>query len=225
MSFWNQNKVEWHPSPTLWGFLPSLATGWHCFLRGFFSRQDQPLVAPGLGGRTVWVSQPLYCFFVLGAKQKHAQTNLPPSSFTHSTKTWRWGKNSSHQISEAVGPNLTRSFAQTWQVSGVRHHQLIPLLMDNTRWLSRLIKYKCFQRGYKDLCGMPLWSYMLMGEVSFQLHWFSSLVLDFQSCTMCSGTQGQMTELSRDAVQSVCGPPMSLIKEWHCLGYCCWGCT
>lgn len=44
-------------------------------------------------------------------------TNLPPANFTHSTETWRWGKDSSNQISEAVGPNGTRSFAQTWQVS------------------------------------------------------------------------------------------------------------
>lgn len=227
MSFWSWNKVEWHPSLVPWGFLPSLARGWHCFLQGLFSGQDQPLVAPGLRGGSVWVSHPYYRFFVLGAKQKHARTQT-----------------SHHPILVAVqkpeGGGRTAVIRPQKQLLRIAQEALLRLgkcqafattslfpshcLMDNARWLTRLIKCKCFQTGKKNLCGMQSWSCMLMAEFSFQLHRFSSLALDFQSSTMCSRTQRQRTVLPRDALQSACGPPMSLTTEWCCLGYCCWGC-
>lgn len=80
-------------------------------------------------------------------------------------------------------------------------------LMDNARWLTRLIKCKCFQMSKKNLCGMQSWSCMLMAEFSFQLHRFASLALDFQSSTMCSRTQRQRTVLPRDALQKCLWSP------------------
>lgn len=119
MSFWGQNKVGRHPSPVLLcpqlsvhSLLPFLARGWQC---GFFSGQDQPLSASGVHKITVWASHPYYCFFTLGAKQKHAwaytDRNLPPSNFISSAETWRWGKDNGNQISETVAPNYARSFS------------------------------------------------------------------------------------------------------------------
>lgn len=64
-------------------------------------------------------------------------------------------------------------------------------LMDNAGWLSRLTKHKRFQRGNKNLCGLQVWSCMLMAEVSFCLHGFSSLALNSWSSTVISGTRRQ----------------------------------
>lgn len=219
MSFWSWNKVEWHSYSILWGFLPSL---------GFVSGQDQPLVAPGLQGSTVQVSQPYYCFFVLCAKQKYARTQTSHHPILLSVQRPEGGgrivairsQKQLLQIAQEALLKLGKCRAFTTASFFPSH-----CLMDNARWLTRLIKHKCFQRGSKNLCGMQLRSCMLMTEVSFQLHGFSSLALDFWSSIMCSGTRRQRTVLSGDALQSACGPPLSLTMEWYCLGYCCWGCT
>lgn len=224
MIFWSWNKVEWHLSPTLRGFLLSLARGWHCFLQGFFSRQDQPLVAPGLWGRAVWVSQPYYCSFVLGANQKREQTQAShhPVLLTVQ-KPEGGGRIAVIRSQKQLVQIAQEALLKLGKCQAFATASLFPsrCLMDNVRWLTRLIKHKCFQRGNTNLCGMPL----VMAEVSFLLHRFSSLVLDFQSSIMCSGTRGQRTALPRDAAQGVCGPPISLTTEWYRPGYCCWGCT
>lgn len=221
MSFWSQNKVEWDPFPTLWGFLPSIARAWHCFLQGFFSRQDQPLVAPWLRGRAVWTSQPYPCFFVLGAKQKHAwaQTSHHPILLTVQ-KPEGGGRRAVIRSQKQLVQIAQEALLKLGKCRAFATTSLFPscCLMDNARWLTRLIKYKCFQRGNRNLCGLQVWSCMLMAEVSFQLHRFSSLALDFQGSTMCSGTwrqkDGAVKRCCTKGLWSSYVPDYRMILSW-----------